>query len=360
LAIRRKGTTATDAGKIVGLSPYGCAEDVRLDKMGAGLPFIEHDRVKWGNLLEDPIRKDYADRHGVTSVEGETLKHPTEPWALATPDSLIYERRDPMVASVGSSPSWGHEIKTHTSWLSHLYGEPGTDQVPPWELIQCAWNIWVCSAHYGVELHRWDLTVFLDGLPTDYTIWRDEELEASLVAACRKFWEVHVIGGEPVPPDGSEHYGNILKSRFPQHDEDAIKEPTEAQIKLIRDLREARATRKEWETEEERIAQEVKLIMGTSGTLQWPEVINGKEKLQRINWKLSKESQRVDHKAKATELERLAKTLAHYVSTEHLPEILGAGAGEDVDQALEEIEARHTTTKPGSRRFTVPRSWSAK
>ena len=36
LAIRRTGITATDAAKILGLSPYGCGEDVRLDKMGAG------------------------------------------------------------------------------------------------------------------------------------------------------------------------------------------------------------------------------------------------------------------------------------------------------------------------------------
>ena len=324
LAIRRKGTTATDAGKIVGQSPYGCAEDVRLDKMGAGLPFIEHDRVKWGNLLEDPIRKDYADRHGVTSVEGETLQHPTEPWALATPDSLIY-------VAVGGPPSWGHEIKTHTSWLSHLYGEPGTDQVPGGEIIQCVWNIWVCSAFYGVDLHRWDLTVFLDGLPTDYTIWRDEELEAALVAACRQFWEVHVIGGEPVPPDGSEHYREILKSRYPKHTEDTIVEPSDEQIKIIRDLKEARATRKEWETEEERIAQEVKAIMGKSATLQWPEVINGKEKHQRINWKLSSDSQRVDHKAVAADYREILE-----------------GLGEDVGD-LDTVIQGHTTDRKSTR-----------
>lgn len=347
---RRKGITATDVAKIVGQSPYGCGEDVRLDKMGAGLPFVEHDRVKWGNLLEDPIRKDYEKRHRVAVRSGDeigTLRHPTNPWALATPDGLIYDV-DRFAAdlaagnAVRGAPEWGHEIKTHTSWLSHLYGEPGTDQVPGWELIQCAWNIWVCSSFYGVELDRWDLTVFLDGLPTDYTIMRDEQLETALVEACRQFWDVHVVGGEPVPPDGSENYGEILKSRYPKHKENLIIELGPGQLDLVNGLKEARAARKQWETEEERIAQEIKSMMGDAASLQWIEEINGKEKPQRINWKLANPTRKTGWKALAQEYRGILESL-----------------GEDPDD-LNDVASNFEKETPGSRRFTVPRSWSAK
>ena len=344
---RRKGITATDAAKIVGQSPYGCAEDVRLDKMGAGRPFIEHDRVKWGNILEDPIRKDYAERHGVTVVGGDeigTLRHPTEPWALATPDGLIY-----LAGPNAGIPAWGHEIKTHTSWLSHLYGEPGTDEVPAWELIQCAINIWVVSAHFGVQIERWDLTVFLDGLPTDYTIMRDPDLEAALISACRGFWEIHVVNGEPCGADGSEHYSEILKAKWPKHLEESL-EATLDHRKLINELHDARATRKGWMAEEERLVQEIKLIMGEAATLEWLETIGGKEKTQKINWKRSKDSQRVDWKAVAKGYRDNLERLYHHEN----------GRLEGLVDDLDGIEDEHTTTKPGSRSFTVPRSWSSK
>ena len=340
LAQRRKGICATDVAKIVGQAMYGCGEDVRLDKMGAGVPFVEHDRAKWGHLLEDPIRKDYAERHGVTVVSGDeigTLQHPHEPWALATPDTMVYAHRG--WRQFNHSPLRGHEIKSHISWLAHLYGEPGTDEVPPSELIQCAWNIWVASAFYGVQIERWDLTVFLDGLPTDYTILRDEELEASLIEACRKFWQAHVIGGEPVPPDGSEHYGAILKARWPGHKEETI-EATGDQIVAIKMMQSARVCRKAWEIEEERYTQQIKLDMGEAATLQWKEQIDGNEKLRKINWKQSKDSQKVDWKG----------------AFEELAGVSPAVSGEDRAAIISE----NTTTNPGARPFTVPRSWSKK
>lgn len=349
LAQRRKGITATDVAKIAGQSPYGCAEDVRLDKLGCGRPFVEHDRVKWGNLLEEPIRGDYAQRHGIFMDGGDrlgTLEHPTEPWAMATPDGIVYaEPRHNR--PVSARPLWGHEIKTHISWLSHLYGDPGTDQVPPWELIQCVWNIWVASAFYGVQIERWDLTVFLDGLPTDYTIMRDEDLEAQLVEMARDFWQTHVIGGEPVPPDGSASFSKILSHRFPQHDPDKVMEATPEQFKTVLSLEAARRNRKIWKTEEDRIAQEIQLFMGDAESLTWPTGVA--EKLQKINWKRSKDSEKVDHKGAIESIRNLLTRAS--LSDPSLCKVL---------EVVDELVEAHTTTKPGARPFTVPRNWSAK
>lgn len=350
LSERRKGITATDIGKIAGQNPFGCALDVQMAKQGIGLPFVEHDRVRWGNILEDPIRQDYAERHGVIVVGGDeigTLRHPTEPWALATPDTMVYSRD----SWNEGRPLRGHEIKTHISWLAHHYGEPGTDQIPPHELIQCVWNTWVARAFYGVPLERWDLTVFLDGLPTDYTIMRDPELETALVELGRQFWVDHIVEGQDIPPDGSEHYSKILSARWPKNDPDMIIEATPEALKLIRTLREARTDRKAFEDYEERMVQEVKLIIGDASTLQWKEVVKGREKLQKVNWKRSKDSERVDWKVLAAKYRELVESAAEAARPE------GKGA---MVTYMDALVAKHTATKAGSRSFTVPRNWSTK
>ena len=347
---RRKGVTATDVAKIVGQSPFGGPLDVQMDKMGTAPPFTETDRVKWGNLLEEPIRLDYAERHDVYAEDGDfvgTVTHPTEPWAMATPDSIIYSSS--RLRDGSGPPSWGHEIKTHTSWLSHLYGEPGTDQVPSWELIQCAWNIWVCSAFYGVALDRWDLTVFLDGLPVDYTIMRDEDLEGALVEVCRGFWADHVLGGKPVPPNGGKHYSEILGSRWPSHVEGKIVEAALSDTVTIKALQEARTAKKAAESEEERLVQEIKLLIGDAESLSWPEIVNDREKTQKINWKRSRDTEKTDWKSLAMEYRGNLEMLYHRSE--------GGIEGSIVD--LDAAQEKHTTTKPGSRRFTVPRSWSS-
>ncbi len=348
LAERRKGITATDVAKIAGQSPYGCGEDVRLDKMGAGRPFVDHPRVRWGNLLEGPITFDYCERHGVFIEDGErvgTLTHPTEPWAMATPDGIVYaEQRNHRT----SGPLRGFEVKTHTSWLSSLYGEPGTDQVPPWELIQCVWNIWVASAFYGVQLERWDLTVFMDGLPTDYTILRDAELEAALIKMCRDFWQVHVVGGEPVPPDGSEAYSEIIKLKWPKHEPGKVIEATHEQVANINLLEATRKSRKLYEEEEERVTQAIKLSMGDAEAITWHDLVDDKPAPRKISWKRGKDGAKVGWKPAFIELQER-------VVEESMVHEGGVTEGETND-----ILEKHTAAKPGARPFNVPRSWGAK
>lgn len=344
LSERRKGITATDVAKIVGQSPYGCALDVQMDKAGKGRPFVEHDRVRWGNILENPIRQDYARRHGMIVLEGDTIRHPTEPWALATPDSTVH-------VAPSLPPLWGHEIKTHTGWLSHLYGEPGTDQVPAWELLQCAWNTWVASAYFGVQIERWDLTVFLDGLPTDYTIQRDPDLESTLVEVCRDFWERHIAEGEPISPDGSEHYSEILKDRWPTHKEGQFVEATAEHVELVRQLRALRAASKDHEEAIEQVTQQLQLAIGDGEALIWGEEIDGKEVKRKISWKRSKDGTKTDWKG-------LASTYRGRLDADSMK--LPDDEQEATQLMLDADAAPFTIIKPGSRRFTVPRAWGKK
>jgi len=329
---RRGGLTATDMTKITGVSHYGGAIDVLLDKQGVESEFIPTDRVKWGNLLEGPIRDDYAERHQVTIEVPGTLIHPDEPWAMATPDGIVGVH--PTQGPAGILRGW--EGKTHTNWMGHLYGDPGTDEVPAWELVQCAWNTWIASAHYGVQIDRWDLTVFMDNLPTDYVIERDPELEEMLVETGRTFWQEHVLGGVPLEPDGSEFFSKDLARRFARHGE-AFKPADKAALESIEALRCIRGEIKDMEKDEASLVQHLKAFIAEDAGVEFP---GDKEKPDRITWRRSKDSVRTDWKLLA-ESYRLAAIEAG-VAPDKLAGLLGI----------------YTAPKPGSRRFVVPRAWN--
>jgi len=331
LETRRGGLTATDMTKLTGLSKYGSAIDVLLDKQGVAAPFIDTDRVKWGNLLEDPIRQDYAERHQVAVHVPGTLTHPEVEWAMATPNGIVTT-----IEPVQAIRGW--ECKTHTSWLSHLYGEPGSDEVPAWELVQCAWNLYVARAEYGNHLTRWDLTAFIDGIPTDYVIERDAELEEMLVETGRTFWQEHVLGGKPLEPDGSEGFSKELARRFKRHG-DELREADKAALESIEALRSIRGEIRDMEKDEERLVQHLKLFIGDGLGITFP---GDADKADKITWKQAKGSRRTDWQACAQEWRNALELVAD-------PEIV---------KGLDATVERFTTTGSGSRRFVVPRHWN--
>jgi len=346
---RQQGITATDIAKICGVSPYGGAIDVVLDKRGEGVPFVETDRVKWGNLLEGPIRDDYAQRHGVTIDTPGTLSHPKIPWALATPDGVSYPfmlQNIHVQGTVETStpPVSGLEIKTHASWLSHHYGAPGTDEVPAWEITQCAWNLYVARAYYDADITRWDLTAFIDGVPTDYVILRDPELEEVLVEKAKTFWQKHIIEGIPLEPDGSDSYGDYLNRRFPKNDQRMI-EATPEISQVLSVLRETRSERKELEQKEARLVQRIKEAIGDAMGIINP---TGTGVPERITWKKNKDSTKIDWKAAYQELLNTIELNASVADDPAFGQLLGVA-----HQAIQD----HTKTKPGARPFNVPRSW---
>ena len=56
-AARRRGITATDVPKILGLTEYGTARHVWLDKQGLAPVDEGSEAARWGTLLEDIVAK---------------------------------------------------------------------------------------------------------------------------------------------------------------------------------------------------------------------------------------------------------------------------------------------------------------
>ena len=287
IARRREGISASEMAAIVGLDPYRSPIDVFLDKTGRAAPFAGNERTHWGNLLEDPIRNDYATRRGLLVTVPGTLDHPTLPWAKATPDGVCY-------MPDSAYPCRGLEIKTHSFRVAHLYGEPGTDEVPSHELIQCMWNMFVTG------LDVWDLVSFIDGQPADYVIRRDDELIDTLRDRAERFLVDNVKADNPPEPDGSESYGKFLSTRYP-HRSDAPYLAIDNKPALLADvaaLRSVRAELDRLETEEATIEQRLKVAIGHLSGLEWTE----DKKKVRIHYKLAKDGEKTDWESAYVEL----------------------------------------------------------
>lgn len=366
VAQRLQGITATDVSAIVGVNPYRSRIDVWREKRGESAPWVDTERSKWGELLEPVVREDYAARHGMRVDVPGTLVHPDREWMMATPDGIAYER--------GSADAdRGLEIKCHTWRVSHLYGAPGSDEVPLWELCQVAWNLGVSG------LERWDLVAFIDGAPTDYTIFRDGDLISGLVEQCERFRVDNLIGGAVPDPDGSDSFDQWLKSRWSQNPSALIEidVDTHALIERARAIREQQA---ELELEISTLVQQLKLLIGDAEGMQWK---NAAGRVEKLTWKRNKPGARIDHATMAGDMRgdaRLTVSAVGAVVDRALICLASAGqaaignstratitAAElhqlvtQLSKALVTITERtdklYTTEIAGNRPFCWPRAW---
>jgi putative phage-type endonuclease len=374
LAERLTAITATDISAVVGCNPFRSPMDVFLEKRGERPPFVETARSRWGHKLEKPIRQEYEELHNVRVEVPGTLTHPRHPWWKATPDGIVYP-------AGSSEPDRGLEIKVHgrdAIIFGRLeYGDPGTDEVPPHELLQCMWGMGTTG------LPRWDLVPFLDGAPAEYIIDRDEELIGLLGERAERFYVDHILTGNPPEPDGSKAWDDFLKNKWKKNTEDFIPIDSEpAVLGVVQLLREARELVANGETQVDQIRQKLELFIGERAGLSFMEP--GRKKPSILRWKRNKPGRKVDYIAimsdmrhqaalagagKAVIFDRAIAALASMRSTIEI----GAGASKVTAGELGELlvlvqstlrdisrastEAERTREVPGARPFVAPRHW---
>lgn len=380
LAERAQGITATDVAAIVGVHPYRSAVDVWSDKLGLSAPFIGNDRTKWGNILEPVIRADYEERKGVRVETRGTLSHDDWSWMKATPDGLVYVGNE-------TEPDRGLEIKCHTIHLQHLYGAPGSDEVPQHELCQVTWNIAV------TELQRWDLVAFIDGQPIDYAIDRDQELIDMLFERAERFRRDYVATKTPPPPDGSDAYTAWLSARHNSDNALAQLVAIDGDTEAMRDVERLRTLRDEiaaLEAAEGLVVQSIKARIGDAAGIAWPNgkpapskgKFAGQKPVDKITWKKSKDGVGSDYRTALDTLRTRAQLVASahseaaqraIVALDKLSEQYFANTratitGKEIRDTLFALlsladHAAHAhpleSVVAGSRRFVVPKHWRA-
>jgi hypothetical protein len=215
-------------------------------------------------------------------------------------------------------------------------------------------------------LDRWDLVTFIDGVPADYMIDRDDELIGMLEERAERFLVDHIRAKVPPPPDGSMAWDEWLKRRWGKNNADLIAIDLDpALMQMIYRLRDMRANAADLELATDRLVQELKVLIGDRAGFTWHEP--GRRKPSKLTWKFSKDGVKADKNA-TIEAMRTAAALFISGSAEDIERAIktpGNAEPQFVDllaracAALREIATTKTRTipVPGARPFNTPRHW---
>lgn len=307
---RTKGISGTDIAAITGHNPYKTPLDVFLEKTGQAEPKVQTEAMAWGLKLEPLLAERYEEVTGnaVTVFDPPTLKHPSVPWWIGSPDRHLYS----------GSPQKIIELKTAGERQAWRWGDSGSDDVPPEYLCQVIWYMPLINADSA------DIAVLLGNREFRvYHINRDRELEALLQEEAERFLKDHVLSGIPPALDGSRSASEYLKRKYPV-DSGPMLSPTDPDILADIDrYRENREQLKHIEHLVNMYENRLKAIVGDCGGMEGP--------WGKITWRKAKDSQTVDWKALA---EELLFTFDELI--------------------IQDYKRKHTIIKPGSRRW-LPR-----
>lgn len=212
---RRTGIGSSDVAAILGVCPpsWGAsAHSVWLDKMGWAEP-RDGAHLAWGHDMEPAILAYVAREHGLDLRPNKDLyRHPVEPWAVATPDALVYRDGRPVgiceVKNYGQSDGWGRDGD-----------EAGDGTVPDHVRLQ----VWHQQMATGLLGESYVAASLWGRPPRLYPIAWEPAYETAVVPQLRAFWAL-VEARTPPAVDASDACREVLQRVHPLGD-DVVERP---------------------------------------------------------------------------------------------------------------------------------------
>jgi putative phage-type endonuclease len=197
LAERMNGIGSSEAAAAIGVNPYETALELYLAKLGLSDPVRETEAMRWGTRLEPVIAEAYSETTGYGFIAEQLfVRSPTHDFMTSTIDRI---RDDSRIV----------EFKCVGYRSAHLWGEPGSDEIPPHYLVQCQHQL-ICT---GTE--ELDLAALIGGNELRiYHICRDDDIAARIVEREAEFWQ-RVLRRDPPPIDPSRD-GAALARLWPR------------------------------------------------------------------------------------------------------------------------------------------------
>ena len=258
LALRRTGIGGSDAGAIMGVSPYKGAFSVWADKQGKLPPLEDNEAMRQGRDLEDYVARRFAEASGLrVRHEYSMLRSVEHPCMLADIDRRIIGERA------------GLECKTSRDITMARYRN---GEYPMEYYCQClhylavtGWDCW----YLAVLVYGTDLLI--------YKICRDEVMDdiEALIKAEEAFWDSYMVLDQPPAPDALDSTAAALGSVYPHEDgttvcadQDADQALTElAALKAQRRSLDRQIT--ERENQIKAAMGEAEVLAGTSVSATW-------------------------------------------------------------------------------------------
>ena len=296
---RKHYITGTDAGKLIGVSPYGGKFAVWLDKTGRAATVVETPAMKAGKKFESAILQMYAEEMNCK------LEH-VDGYNLITCDK--YPR-------LGASlDGWNHDLQIpvdakNIKWKNEKWGDAWTDQFPEYYKAQLQVQMMVTGAtfaHLAVMFSGQDFFI--------YSMEYDEDMAQKILDASDEFWP-YVENDHMPEADGSDEATEYIKSEFARGDAAAVKEPTEEILEALKGLQKAKLDEKDAQDRKTEFENRIKLYMGDATAIKGV-----------CTWKNNKDSVKTDW-------EQVASVALASMSAEDQKKLI----------------ASYTTTKPGAR-----------
>ncbi|ARN31396.1 TPA: YqaJ viral recombinase family protein [Acinetobacter baumannii] len=253
---RKKGIGGSDVAAILGFSPYKSPYQLWLDKTGRSEQSEQNESAHFGNLLEDVVAKEFSRRSGmkVQRVK-QQLFLKDHPWALGNIDRAVINPEisgNVRFKDGALTTDQLLECKTASEYMSKLFGEQDTDQIPDYYLTQCLWYLMITGCQV---IH---LAVLIGGNKFRmYRIERDEDLIKSIFNQVKAFWFKHVLADVPPEPTC---FDDVLH-RWSKHVIGKQVEATRDHLKLAEELIKVQQAKKDAEAREEAIKLEIATSM---------------------------------------------------------------------------------------------------
>lgn len=265
---RKHYVTGTDAGKLIGVSPYGGKFAVWLDKTGRAAPVVETPAMKAGKKFESAILQMYAEEMNCK------LEH-VDGYNLITCDK--YPR-------LGASlDGWNHDLQIpvdakNIKWKNEKWGDAWTDQFPEYYKAQLQVQMMVTGAtfaHLAVMFSGQDFFI--------YSMEYDEDMAQKILDASDEFWP-YVERDKMPEADGSDEATEYIKSEFARGDTAAVKEPTEEILEALKGLQKAKLDEKDAQNRKTEFENRIKLFMGDATAIKGVCTWNNNKDSVKTDW----------------------------------------------------------------------------
>jgi len=211
LAARRSGIGSSDAAAILGESSWASPYSVWAEKRGLESSSEENERMRWGTLLEAPIRDEYALRtkrnvrhYGSFAI----CRNNKYPWLLSSLDGDIE-------AAEGNGV---YEGKLVDAFLA----EDWADEPPLKYQIQIQQQMLNTGYRWG------SLNCVIGGNKMQwFDLLANDDFQGAMLDRLAKFWDCVQSGREP-EIDGSAAPARAIKTLHPNDDGSAVDLPDEA------------------------------------------------------------------------------------------------------------------------------------
>ena len=265
---RKHYITGTDAGKLIGVSPWGGKFAVWLDKTGRAAPVVETPAMKAGKKFESAILQTYAEEMNCK------LEH-VDGYNLITCDK--YPR-------LGASlDGWNHDLQIpvdakNIKWKNEKWGDAWTDQFPEYYKAQLQVQMMVTGAtfaHLAVMFSGQDFFI--------YSMEYDEDMAQKILDASDEFWP-YVENDQMPEADGSDEATEYIKSEFARGDAAAVKEPTEEILEALKGLQKAKLDEKDAQNRKTELENRIKLFMGDATAIKGVCTWNNNKDSVKTDW----------------------------------------------------------------------------